>query len=107
MGNLYTAGLADAVTDHHTGLRQAVGIHITANFYPPLPGEYVGPLVNAIEYVAQGDSDNLIELPKDINPLPRTAEFSEDAQTWVVSAENLVETLRAWAFVDAVLEVSE
>lgn len=110
MGNIVAIGVAEAVADGEVELRKALGYHLTGNFFPALPGEYVEPLVEAVLIVAhrvEDDEDELITLPVGLNPVPRTAEYDEDAERWTISATELVEACRAWSFVEAVLEVSE
>lgn len=104
MGNLYTTDLADAATDGSLDLKKAIGFHLTTNFFPALPGDYIEPLVDAVERVAEGYGYDLIALPEGINPRPRKAEYDVNDEVWVISADWLVDALHAWPFVDAVLE---
>lgn len=93
MGYTYAAGLADAVTDGYASLNQALSIHLSGNFYPPLPTDYVEPIIEALTAVAGGDPENGIALPEGIQPVPRLA--WEDNGTIYVSAIDLVEITRA------------
>lgn len=46
-----------------SSVRAAVSWHLASNCYPSVPQEMVPVCVNAIEAVADGDSDELIALP--------------------------------------------
>ena len=47
-----------------SSVRESVSWHLASNCYPPVPQEMVSACVDAIEAVADGDSDELIALPK-------------------------------------------
>lgn len=103
MGNITTIGWANAVAQEEVSLRSAVGAHLSGNFYPALPGEYVDPLLKAIDNVVADDPKVRIVLPGDINPAPREAEYNEDRHEWTIGSGELVDICRAWPFVDALL----
>lgn len=71
MGSFTAQDLAEHF-DMHAGLR----MHITSNHYPPLPVEYVDIALKAINaYNNTRDLDHLIELPQDLQPLPRRLQW--------------------------------
>lgn len=98
MGRMTTETLADCVIEGGIAFEKALGLHLTSNFYPPLPGGYVKPLVEAIQAVWEDDGARLIALP-DVPLLPRSAEKIEGI--WYVDADSLVESCKAWPFVDS------
>lgn len=74
MGYFTALDLADNF-DLEVGLRH----HITSNHYPPLPVEYVDIAQKAINlYNSTVDCDYLVELPQDLNPLPRNVQWIDD-----------------------------
>jgi hypothetical protein len=100
MGANYAAGLAEAVEDGLTNLRPAIAAHLAGNFYPPLPLDYVEPVVEAIDRAIDEDFDRMIRLPGDINPVPRTAEAVDELLGgWEIRAGELLEITKCWAFV--------
>ena len=100
MGHNYAAGLAEAVTDGDAALRTAIGANLQGNFFPPLPLDYVEPIIDAIEAAQDEDFDRMIRLPGDINPVPRDAEpVDELLGGWEVRAGTLLEATHSWPFV--------
>jgi hypothetical protein len=60
MGYTYALGLVDSDLD----LRNALQIHLTSNFYPPIPAEMVDACIDAINAYSEIDYDRLVELPE-------------------------------------------
>lgn len=73
-------------------LEQAVSYHLQGNFYPPLPQAYVPLALEAIKWVHEGEFGVVINLPSDLNPMPRTAKQHGDE--WYVFASDLYDALR-------------
>jgi len=73
--------------------RSIMSWHLSGNFYPPLPQGYIDPAIEARDACLDGDFDRLIDLPADLNPMPRQAQQSEDG-SWQVVAIHLIEILR-------------
>ena len=72
--------------------RQVVSIHLSGNFYPPLPQDYVEPAVQARDLCADGDYDATVVIPFGVNPAPRDAVEKEDG--WHIGAARLLDILR-------------
>lgn len=72
---------------------QVVSIHLSGNFYPPLPQDYVPLAVEARGACLDGDWDRPIVIPAGTNPVPREAEAMFDG-TWQIAAAKLLGTLR-------------
>lgn len=64
MGATQAMGMAEAVSDGDIGLRQAIGWHLSANHFPPVPADMIDPCIQAIEYAADEDWDAEVELPE-------------------------------------------
>lgn len=73
--------------------RNAVSIHLSGNFYPPLPQDYVPLAVEARDACLEADWNRPITIPANINPVPRQAQQMEDG-SWQVSAAQLLDVLR-------------
>jgi hypothetical protein len=59
MGRAFAQELAETVIDIH----KSIAMHLSSNFYPPVPATMVQPCVDAI-YAAEDENwDLLIELP--------------------------------------------
>lgn len=99
MGSLNAIAFADAVGEGQVGLLTALSWHLTANHFPPLPGEYAAPLAEAIALASDGEYGVLVTLPEGIQPVPGRAALDEETNLWSVSAADLVEACNAWAFV--------
>jgi len=61
MGLNFATDLADTMP-----LRDAIGIHLRNNHYPPVPLSMVTPCIRAIEACIERDWERLIELPDGI-----------------------------------------
>lgn len=73
-------------------MRAMMSWHLSGNFYPPLPQEYVEPGVRAYELCAQGDYSETVVIPTDTNPVPSDAVKHDDG--WHITAGALAEALR-------------
>jgi len=98
MGRMTTEALADSIIEGEIKFERGIGLHLSSNFYPPLPVGYVKPLAEAIQAVWEDDGARLVALP-DVPLLPRSAEKVEGV--WHVDAESLVDACKAWPFVDS------
>lgn len=100
MGDFSTQAHADAIRQAYNPL-SVYQLHLTTNFYPPLPSEYGALLREAVEECAYGNYSAYIPLPRHLNPLPADA-FEHEGEL-VVEASQLVNACRAWPFVDELL----
>jgi hypothetical protein len=66
MGRLSAEAFAEAVADDEVGLRQAIGWHLSANHYPPVPASMIEPCMQAIEAANEGRWDAGIPLPQGV-----------------------------------------
>lgn len=60
MGYTYALGLVDS----DLSLQDALQIHLTSNFYPPIPAEMAEACMQAIDAYSENDYDRLIGLPE-------------------------------------------
>lgn len=81
------------LAEARTGLVASAESYVQSRFYPPLPRAYGALLVEAIEVVNEC-GDGLVQLPDDLNPLPRAA-VADVNGTHFVGARELVRILRA------------
>ena len=72
--------------------RNVVSIHLSQNFYPPLPQDYVEPAVQARDLCMNGDYDSTVVIPFGVDPTPRDAIEREDG--WHIGAARLLDILR-------------
>ena len=72
---------------------QVVSIHLSGNFYPPLPQDYVPLAVKAREACLAEDWNRPIVIPADVNPMPRNAQKNADG-SWQIPAAHLLDILR-------------
>jgi len=79
-------------------LTLGISLHLSTNFFPPLPQDYVEPLLEAIDCYREG-GDGWVFLNEDINPIPRRAQWDEEVEAWAVLPAELLENCRAWGFV--------
>lgn len=77
------------------GYAQVVSIHLSGNFYPPLPQDYVPLAVEARDACLEADWDKPITIPANVNPVPREAREMSDG-SWQIPAANLLDTLRLY-----------
>lgn len=97
MGSLNAQAMAEAVAQEQVSLLRALGWHLTANHFPPLPEDYVQPLYTALVLVANGLPTDVVEIPEGIQPVPGRAVENADG-VLVVQAADLVEACNAWSF---------
>jgi len=74
-------------------LEQAISYHLSTNFFPPLPQDYVKPALEALEFFSYGEWEGIVYLPANLNPMPAKAIETEDGEIYV-SASDLVEALK-------------
>jgi hypothetical protein len=98
MGSASADGYAEAVREGYASLRGAIAANLTSNHYPPLPVAYVEPIILAIDAVTGGSRDTLIVLPEGLNPLPREAHWSDEAEAVVVNCAYLLDITHSWGF---------
>ena len=67
--------------------------YVGSRFYPPLPAAYGELAVVALEEWEQYGEDGVVNLPDDLNPLPRTA-YRDDDGDLAVKAVDLLHNLR-------------
>lgn len=91
MGSTQVLGFAEAVTEGQVSLAAAVHWNLTANHWPPLPGQLVGPVVEAIASCQAQEWDSRISLPEGMTL----------AGSATVSAGDLVEATHCWPFVES------
>lgn len=102
MGNLNAEGFAEAVSEGYASLRQAVAANLTSNHFPPLPRDYVEPVVTAILLVNEGHDpyETTVSLPVDIEPRPRIGLSTDDEGHLFVNASHLLDITHSWGFCD-------
>jgi hypothetical protein len=86
MGSNFANELADY--DLGLDLSTAIKIHLTSNHYPPIPVEMVEPCIDAIDAYHNGDTDQEIQMPKDI-----TYKGRNTAPAWAIIEQHHLE---AW-----------
>lgn len=96
MGTTNALGWAEAAET--IGLDTAIFAHLRTNLFPPLPGEYVTPIIEALEAVRAEDYDRPIKLDKSLVPKPNRAWTREPEGQTYVAAEELVRVTRTEAF---------
>ena len=73
--------------------------YVTCRFFPPLPVEY-GPLaIIAVREYHENGPEAHVNLPADLNPMPRAARLDDDGDPFIWACE-LVDALRIWHMVD-------
>lgn len=90
MGSTYAMGLADAVIEGVTDVRQVLAIHLQNNHYPPVPLSMIEPCIEAIEAYEDGEGEARIQLPEGIK---------YGGENWVPSRV-LVNSLHLTYFID-------
>ncbi len=63
MGSNFATDLASM--DNLTPLQQ-IEIHLTGNFYPPVPSSMATPCMEAIQAYWEGDTDRYISMPEGV-----------------------------------------
>ena len=85
-------------TVQYNELSEDISFHLATRFFPPLPHDYVEPLMEAIA-CAHEEVDQPVFLDQDIEPRPRLAVWDEDSEAWRISSVELIDICRAWNFV--------
>lgn len=47
-------------------LERQIGIHLSANHYPPVPSSMIQPCIDALDAYYEGDSDREIPMPEGV-----------------------------------------
>ena len=89
MGAGFALDLADIAP-----VQQGIRIHLTSNFYPPIPVEMVKPCIKAIDACNDGDDEVLIQLPE-VNGFQIRWRGEDTAPAWAI-----VEQHRLWPWID-------
>ncbi len=67
--------------------------YIRARFFPPIPADCYGPAaLAALDAIAEGDQERLVDLPPFTEPLPRG--YTDTDEGFAVPAATLYEILR-------------
>ena len=90
MGSNFAQDLADY--DLGLDLSTAIGIHLSANHYPPVPQSMVLPCIEAIEAYHELDSDREIAMPEGVSYKGRNT-----APAWAIIEQHHLE---AWLYND-------
>jgi len=101
MGNMQADDYANGVKEGWASLRQAVAANLQSNHFPPIPLAYVGPVIKAIEAMADGygpEGEIDITAVKDTGMVPRLVR--EEGDRLYISVANLLQITNSWAFVD-------
>ena len=86
MGSNFAQDLADY--DLGLDLSTAIGIHLSANHYPPVPQSMVLPCIEALEAYWEDETDREIKMPEGI-----TYKGLDTAPAWAVIEQHHLE---AW-----------
>ena len=100
MGNMQADDYANGVKEGWASLRQAVAANLQSNHFPPIPLAYVGPVIKAIEAMADGygpEGEIDITVVKDTGMVPRQAR--EDGDRLYISVATLLAFTHSWGFV--------
>ena len=89
MGRTFAQDLAVSVP-----LEQGVAIHLSSNFYPPIPNSMVKPCMEAIGAYLDGDPYRQIDLPKPVT-------YKGD---YTAPAEAIIEQHRLEEFINAITD---
>lgn len=84
MGSNFAHDLADGELD----LSTAIGIHLSANHYPPVPNTMVLPCIEALEAYWEDETDREIAMPEGI-----TYKGMNTAPAWAIVEQH---HLDAW-----------
>lgn len=96
MGRVFAEDLAGL-----TSLEQGISIHLSSNFYPPIPQEMVQTCIDAINsYLNYEDDEILIQLPK-VNDFQITWRGQDTAPIW-----SIIEQHRLWPWINNLDEAS-
>lgn len=86
MGSNFATELADY--DLGLDLSTAIGIHLSANHYPPVPSSMVLPCIEALEAYWEDETDREIKMPEGIS-----YKGLDTAPAWVIIEQHHLE---AW-----------
>lgn len=78
--------------DERRDLPQAEA-YVASRFYPPLPREYGALAIIAVREYREYGPEAHVNLPGDLNPLPRQTRLDDDGDLFVEAA-HLIEILR-------------
>lgn len=67
MGRLHAEEFANMSAEGEVSLRDAIGMHLRTNHYPPVPLSMVEPCIEAIDAGNEGDIDREIEMPEGVS----------------------------------------
>jgi hypothetical protein len=73
--------------------RQMISLHLSGNFYPPLPQAYVEPAVQAMEACELEDWTKPVTIPAGTDPMPRAGKALPDGSV-EIEAARLLDILR-------------
>ena len=73
--------------------------YVASRFYPPLPHEYGDLAVIALREYREHGPESHVNLPEDLNPLPRETRRDEDGDLYVEAA-TLIDILRLGHMLD-------
>lgn len=90
MGYMQALGMAEAVRNHETDLRQTISWHLTVNHFPPVPASMIDPCLEALSAIEDDDLDRMIDLPEGVAWRNQTS-----APAWVIVQDHHLE-----AFID-------
>lgn len=84
MGSIFATDLAEGGLD----LSTAIGIHLSANHYPPVPSSMVLPCIEALEAYWEDETDREIPMPEGV-----TYKGFNTAPAWAIIEQHHLE---AW-----------
>lgn len=84
MGSIFASDLAEGDLD----LSTAIGIHLSANHYPPVPSSMVLPCIEALEAYWEDETDREIPMPEGV-----TYKGFNTAPAWAIVEQHHLE---AW-----------
>jgi hypothetical protein len=79
MGNNFATELADNELFSELDLETSIGIHLSANHYPPVPKSMIQPCIDAIDAYWSQDTDQEIQMPEGVTYKGRTT-----APAWAI-----------------------
>jgi hypothetical protein len=78
---------ADALAELDMPLERQIEIHLTGNFYPPIPKFMAVPCVMAINACWEEDSDRLIDMPEGVS-----YKGSDSAPAWAIVEQHRLDS---------------
>ena len=67
MGSNFANELADEDLFPNLDIESAIGMHLQANHYPPVPLSMIDPCIDAINFYNNGEYDRNVDLPEGIS----------------------------------------